>query len=108
MSGITHNAGRVLTPAASYLDGPVVALVIIELGLVLHCVTVTKHIAICNSTAVAEEVFAAVWRLDESEPVRIPLDEARVFQDKLGFIPGLLTGPTLVPGPPVPPSIFFF
>jgi hypothetical protein len=34
--------------------------VIIEHGLVLHRVTVTKHIAIGNSAAVAEEVFAAV------------------------------------------------
>jgi hypothetical protein len=51
---------RIIIAPTSYLPGPVVALVIIELGLVLHHVTVTKYIAIGNSAAVAEEVFAAV------------------------------------------------
>jgi hypothetical protein len=47
-------------PSTSYLDGPVLSLAIIVLGLVLHNVTLTKHIAIGNSADVAEEVFAAV------------------------------------------------
>jgi hypothetical protein len=47
-------------PSASYLNGPVLALAIIVLGLVLHSVTLAKHIAVLNSADVAEEVFAAV------------------------------------------------
>ena len=47
-------------PSTSYLDGPVLSLAIIVLGLVLHSVTLAKHIAVLNSADVAEEVFAAV------------------------------------------------
>jgi hypothetical protein len=62
----------IFLPSSCYLDGPVLALAIIVLGLVLHHVTLTKHIAIGNRADVAEYVFAAVGRLDKSEPARVP------------------------------------
>jgi len=77
---LTLPSFRLLAPfhllSACYLDGPVslavLALAIIILGLVLHHVTLTKHIAIGNRADVAEYVFAAVGRFDKSEPARIP------------------------------------
>jgi hypothetical protein len=62
----------IFLPSASYLDGPVLALAFIVLGLVLHHVALTKHIAIGNRADVAEYVFAAVGRFDKSKPARIP------------------------------------
>jgi hypothetical protein len=63
-------------PSASYLDGPVLALAIIVLGMVeysvLHHVTLTEHIVIDNGVDVAEDIFTAVGRSDESETARIP------------------------------------
>ena len=57
----------VFLDSACYLDGPVLALALIELGLVLHNVTLTKRIAIGNGAEMAEYVLAAGVRFDESE-----------------------------------------
>jgi hypothetical protein len=47
-------------PSSSYLDGPVLALAIIELSLIFHHVALTQQIAIYDAADVTEDGISAV------------------------------------------------
>jgi hypothetical protein len=61
-----------LPPSSSDFDGPVLALAIVILLLILHHVAFAEHVAVGDDRDVAEDVLAAVHGLDEPEATRVP------------------------------------